>query len=210
MIAGGRAEAIFSGYLLRLITEANDILDIGTSERFAKELRSYENLFHGKRYIAAGYNPSTEKGKYNCDCHQNIEMMTFENQSFDAVICLEVLEHVANPFQAVSEIKRVLRKGGKLLLTVPFLSQYHGKTSLSHDHDNYPDYWRFTHEGLHKLFHDLAKVEIHPLDGPIEFRLKQFRLSKLVNYRVIRKIIDSIDKPTRGKATTRHLVYGVK
>ncbi|MBK8163341.1 MAG: class I SAM-dependent methyltransferase [Gammaproteobacteria bacterium] len=150
------------------------------------------------------------KGQYNCDLHQDIEMMTFDDSSFDAVICLEVLEHVANPFQAVHEIKRVLINGGKLLLTVPFLSQYHGKSALSHDHLNYPDYWRFTHEGLHKLFHDFTNLEVLPLDGPIEFRLKQFYLTRWINYPAIRRIIDLIDKPERGKATTRHLVYGIK
>jgi predicted SAM-dependent methyltransferase len=45
----------------------------------------------------------------------------------DAVICLEVLEHVGYPFRAAGELVRVLRPGGRLLLTVPFLTSYHGK-----------------------------------------------------------------------------------
>ncbi len=207
---GGKPEAMFLNCLHELVKDADKILDIGTPEKFAKELRGYEHLFLKKNYIAAGYNPVMDKGIYNCDYHQDIEQMTFNDNSFDAIICIEVLEHVANPFQAVFEINRVLRTGGKLLLTVPFLSQYHGKSSLSHDHQNYPDYWRFTHEGLQKLFYDYSNLRIIPLDGPIEFRLKQLYLTSCLKNQLIRKIIDVVDKPKLGKATTRHLVFGIK
>ena len=40
---------------------------------------------------------------------------------FDAVLTSEVLEHVFNPDEFLSEINRVLRDGGVLLLTVPFV-----------------------------------------------------------------------------------------
>jgi SAM-dependent methyltransferase len=207
---GGKPEVEFAERLHQITRTAQDILDIGTSARFAKELRPYESLFDGKQYIAAGYYPSMSYGKYNCDCHQDIEKMTFENASFDAVICLEVLEHVANPFQAVAEIKRVLRKNGNLLLTVPFMTQYHGKGSKSQSHEHYPDFWRFTHEGLQQLFGDFQKIEIIPLDGPIEVRLKQLYCTRLLKISLIRRLIDTVDRRRVGKATSRHMVFGVK
>jgi SAM-dependent methyltransferase len=151
-----------------------------------------------------------EFGKYNCDCHQNIEEMTFDNSSFDAVICLEVLEHVINPFQAVKQIKRVLRQGGKILLTVPFLYGYHGKGSRSQSHDSYPDFWRFTHEGLQLLFNDFQTIEITPLDGPIEFRLKQLYCTRFLRMPLFRGIVDAIDPRSIGKATSRHMLFGIK
>lgn len=40
--------------------------------------------------------------------------------SMDAVICHHVLEHVPNPPEALAEMRRLLRPGGKLLLFVPF------------------------------------------------------------------------------------------
>jgi 2-polyprenyl-3-methyl-5-hydroxy-6-metoxy-1,4-benzoquinol methylase len=80
----------------------------------------YEGLFKGKRYIAAGYQPRSAYGAYNCDCHQDIQNMTFADASFDAVLCIEVLEHVANPFATARELARVLRPNGRLLLTTPF------------------------------------------------------------------------------------------
>ena len=129
MLNGGKPEQIFAERLAETIRDAHDVLDVGTSQRFAKELRRYEQWFAGKRYVAAGYEPSQTYGAYNCDCHQDIQAMSFADESFDAVLCIEVVEHVADPFAATRELRRVLRPGGRLLLTTPFLSQYHGKAN---------------------------------------------------------------------------------
>jgi SAM-dependent methyltransferase len=136
--------------------------------------------------------------------------MTFPDGSIDAVICLAVPEHVANSFKAASEIRRVLRENCKLLLAAPFLARYQGKGTASQNHDSYPDYWRFTHEGLQKFFDDYKEINIFLLDGPIEFRLKQFYCGRLLQKSIIRKIVDLIDRARVGKATTRHLLFGVK
>lgn len=212
MLQGGKSEALFANYLHETIMPAQNILDIGTSQRFAKELRPYERWFSNKRYIAAGYRPQAIYGQYNCDCHQDIHAMTFQTAAFDAVICIEVLEHVADPFQAVREIKRVLRPGGRLLLTTPFLAPYHGKkrTGYAADHQSYPDFWRFTHQGLAALFADFTSIKIVPLDGPIEMRLKQFYLTRYLGIPWFRGIIDALDRPRVGKATTRHMITGIK
>jgi SAM-dependent methyltransferase len=49
----------------------------------------------------------------------------FSDGEFDAVLTSEVLEHVFNPDEFLSEINRVLRDGGVLLLTVPFVWDEH-------------------------------------------------------------------------------------
>lgn len=53
----------------------------------------------------------------------------------DTVVCLETLEHVVDPQQVVREMARVLRPGGTLLLSVPFLYRIHAAPN---------DLWRFT------------------------------------------------------------------
>ena len=45
--------------------------------------------------------------------------MDFQDESFDIVISTEVIEHTVSPFKAISEMSRILRPGGLLLLTVP-------------------------------------------------------------------------------------------
>ena len=212
MIRGGRAEKIFAEGLRETLRGAHDVLDIGTSMRFAKELRRYEGLFADRRYTAAGYRPSMDLGSYNCDCHQDIQSMTFADGSFDAVLCIQVLEHVANPFLAAKEIFRVLRPGGSLMVTVPFLAQYHGKRVSLHapDDAHYPDYWRFTHQGLEELFAAFRNIRVSALDGPIEFRLRQIFQEPVLAWAPIRSVVDWIDRPRAGKSATRHLLLADK
>ena len=46
----------------------------------------------------------------------------FKDHSFDLVICTEVLEHLKNPEEVISEMSRVLTKGGKAIVSIPSLS----------------------------------------------------------------------------------------
>lgn len=52
--------------------------------------------------------------------HEDVERLSFANDSFDLIISNDVLEHVVNPRKALEEACRVLRPRGKLLMTVPF------------------------------------------------------------------------------------------
>ena len=63
---------------------------------------------------------------------------------FDAIVCLEVLEYVWTPASALAEIHRVLKPGGALVLSTPFL----------HRVDAADDYWRFTEPALRRLLHE--------------------------------------------------------
>jgi ubiquinone/menaquinone biosynthesis C-methylase UbiE len=49
----------------------------------------------------------------------NVEQLPFEKEEFDAVFCLEVLEHVFAPQKALKEIKRVLKEDGYAVFLVP-------------------------------------------------------------------------------------------
>lgn len=77
--------------------------------------------------------------------------LPFADESFDHVLCIEVLEHAEDPSALVAEMHRVLRPGGTLLGTVPFSARVH--------HAPY-DFHRFTRFGLAKLFADFEVVEI--------------------------------------------------
>jgi 2-polyprenyl-3-methyl-5-hydroxy-6-metoxy-1,4-benzoquinol methylase len=50
---------------------------------------------------------------------QNVMSLTFQDCSFDTIISCETIEHVKDPKQALLELHRVLKPGGKLFLTCP-------------------------------------------------------------------------------------------
>jgi SAM-dependent methyltransferase len=208
-ITAGRPLQIFRDALAEALAGANDILDIGTEYRFRKELRPLKEWFKGKNYKAAGFHPRMDLGEDNCDLDLDICAIDLPDASFDCVICLEVLEHVANPFAAANELLRILRPGGALFLTVPFLHGYHGHPeSGSAAHDSFPDYWRFTHQGLEMLFANLRELKIAPLTGPVEFRLRFTPAASWIDRTPLRQLVDQIDRPELGRATTRHVVTG--
>ena len=72
--------------------------------------------------------------------------------TFDVVLCTEVLEHLPEPQRAIDEMFRVLRPGGTLLLTTRFLFPIH---------DAPHDYFRFTKYGLRYLLRRFTILELH-------------------------------------------------
>lgn len=81
-----------------------------------------------------------------------------ESSGFDAVFCTQTLEHVADLEQTLSEIDRVLVPGGLLIVTVPFIYNFHMQPGVS-------DYRRLSHEGLKQLFDEYEIVEVKPQGG---------------------------------------------
>jgi SAM-dependent methyltransferase len=90
-------------------------------------------------------------------CNRNTAL---PDGSFDFVVCTEVLEHVLQPFAAAAELRRLLRPGGLLFVTVPFNFRIHGPL---------PDCWRFTEHGLRALFHNWEIVELEALETSNRF-----------------------------------------
>lgn len=82
-------------------------------------------------------------------------MKEFDNESFDLVLMVEVLEHVHNPSLAINEIYRVLKPGGQLLLTTPFLFPIHDAPN---------DFFRFTKFGLKKILNMFDQISVEPFD----------------------------------------------
>ena len=75
-----------------------------------------------------------------------------------AVLCTQTLEHVADMEGFLSEIDRVLAPGGSLIVTVPFIYNFHIQTDGS-------DYRRFSLEGVKVLFADYRIIELKSQGG---------------------------------------------
>lgn len=78
-------------------------------------------------------------------------MKIIKDSEFDNVLCTEALEHFYNPFLAVKEITRVLKKGGLLILSTRFIFPLH---EVPHD------YFRFTEYGLRHLLKEFEILEL--------------------------------------------------
>lgn len=75
-----------------------------------------------KKYIASQYYPDIPSGKmHNETLCENIENLSFENDSIDIHVTQDVLEHVFFPGKAFQEIARTLRPGGMHIFTVPLV-----------------------------------------------------------------------------------------
>jgi SAM-dependent methyltransferase len=97
-------------------------------------------------------------GLQNADIICPAERLPFADASFDTVLCTEVLEHTRDPSAVIQEIRWILRPGGYLLLSVPFIYPIH---EAPYDH------WRFTSYGLRLLCTDagLEVIYVHPKGG---------------------------------------------
>ncbi|MHB9155915.1 MAG: class I SAM-dependent methyltransferase [Endomicrobiales bacterium] len=72
----------------------------------------------------------------------DISALPFAGGEFDTVFCAQVLEHTPDPAAVLRELHRVLKPGGRLILSVPHLSYLHGEPE---------DYFRFTRHGIRSL-----------------------------------------------------------
>jgi SAM-dependent methyltransferase len=93
------------------------------------------------------------------DLVAGVELLPIEDGAFDLVLCIQVLEHVDDPAQAIRELHRVTRPGGRVLLSTHGVQVYHPAPT---------DYWRWTHTGLARLFETSAQwrsVSVVPAGG---------------------------------------------
>jgi SAM-dependent methyltransferase len=79
------------------------------------------------------------------------------DSTYDCIACLEVLEHTLNPFEAVKELRRLLKHEAYLLVSAPLNWRIHGPV---------PDCWRFTEHGWKALLRDFDIIEIDILETP--------------------------------------------
>jgi SAM-dependent methyltransferase len=112
------------------------VLDVGCGRK------PYRNvLSHAIEYVGVDVasSPHLHPG---IDFIYDGRILPFGDASFDSVVCTEVLEHCPDPKGILAEIARVLRPGGHLFLTVPFVYPHH---EIPYD------YFRFTRFGLESM-----------------------------------------------------------
>ncbi|MGA7559001.1 MAG: class I SAM-dependent methyltransferase [Terriglobales bacterium] len=95
---------------------------------------------------------------YSVDVVGDARQMPFSDASMDVVLITQVLEHIPDPIAVIAEIRRVLKPGGTLLLSVPSIFPQHGSPG---------DYWRYMPQGLHWILRDFHNVTVKGEAGTI-------------------------------------------
>jgi len=146
------------------------LLDVGCGTK------PYEDVFLVSEYVGLDIDSPVARQRGIADYFYGGKVFPFAAESFDAVLCNQVLEHVFNPDEFLAEIQRVLRPGGQLLLTVPFVWD---------EHEQPYDYARYSSYGLTALLEKQGfKIKSHNkllADVSIIFQLANAYLFKVSN-----------------------------
>jgi SAM-dependent methyltransferase len=88
----------------------------------------------------------------------NLQRLPFEDNSFDAAVCIQTMEHVNEPMKVTNEIGRVLKPGGRYYLSAPM---------SWHQHQKPHDFFRYTSFGFRYLLENSSMriIEIRPAGG---------------------------------------------
>ncbi len=138
------------------------VLDAGAGEG------QYRPYFQGARYIGVDLGVGDAGWDYGgLDAVCNLNALPFAEGVFGAALNVVTLEHLRDPQMALSEIARVLRRGGELLLVAPHEWEVHQSPH---------DYFRYTRHGLELLLGraGFGEIQIEPVGG--YFRLLARRL----------------------------------
>ncbi len=108
------------------------LLDFGCGRK------PYRTLFaHNTQYIGVD---KRQSGHDHTNSQIDVfyeDTLPFDNDSFEALLCIEVMEHVFEPNDTLKELNRVLKVGGKALFTTPFVCNEH---EVPYDYARYTSY----------------------------------------------------------------------
>jgi SAM-dependent methyltransferase len=129
------------------------ILDVG-GETFANQKGQGYDMDDIFRRMGFEYvNLDIQEGEGVNIVDDACEMSKVADESYGSVMCTETLEHVNYPFKVITQCMRVLKPGGVILVSAPFLYPEHGKYDL----------WRFTPQGIKFLMKDFEMIEFREL-----------------------------------------------
>lgn len=154
-------------------TEKYKVLHIAPEQPFLKRFKKLSNLDYTSADLVSPI----------ADLHFDIMKIPLEDKTYDWVICNHVLEHVENDIDAMKEILRILKNGGKAILQVPINYDYaetHEDLSITDPKER------------EKIFGQYDHLRWHGLDYPERlktagFNVQEFKISDFISNEEIEK-----------------------
>jgi SAM-dependent methyltransferase len=117
------------------------LLDVGCGSK------PYRDIFKVSEYVGLELDSPRARSTAIADYFYDGLNFPFNDNEFDSVLCNQVLEHVFNPKRFLSEVNRILKPGGQLLLTVPFVWD---------EHEQPLDFARYSSFGLKVMLNEMG------------------------------------------------------
>jgi len=121
---------------LKKLSHGLTLLDAGAGElrykKYCGHLKYISQDF--AQYDGSGDGSGLQMGSWDqskIDIISDITLIPLDNDSVDAILCVEVLEHIPEPVPAIKEFSRLLKSGGTLILTAPGFNKYFYEKHLS-------------------------------------------------------------------------------
>lgn len=162
------------GLHYHILSHANQVtgktLDIGCGQK------PYEKIFSSTEYIGLEVDTPEARANKKADYFYDGSTFPFDGLQFDSVVSNQVFEHVFTPDLFLSEINRVLKPDGILLMTVPFIWD---------EHEQPYDFGRYSSFGMRHLLKE-HKFEIVDYKKSLNDIRIIFQLMNAYLYKAIR------------------------
>lgn len=197
-------DSFFKDKITKIFSEKYYILDIGGGLRIDpnRNNRGKSNEWVDQYLSKVKYVILDKVSDYNPDIVGDIHNLPLESGSVDAILCMNVLEHVEEPQKAVREIYRVLKPGGYAYFDTPFIFYYHPMK------DYYKDFYRFTKDGWEYMCRDFKTVEIQNVRGALSTVMNMFPFfSKRTGFF---DVLDKLFHKDKSNQTSAFRVFCIK
>jgi SAM-dependent methyltransferase len=123
------------------------LLDVGCGNN-----RRFAGYFDVETYTGLEYPATLGSDPSPVDVFGTALALPFADGTFDTVVSFETLEHVSESTTMIAEMRRVVKSGGAVIVSVPFLWGEHCRPH---------DYYRFTTFGLRHVFETVGLRVVH-------------------------------------------------
>lgn len=162
-------KVVVLSYVINHLDDKQKLIDIGCGDGYFLDRIILETINQGK--VMSGYGVDISEEAVSLAINEypsykfetmDAESMSFDSEKFDWVTSYGVFEHLQEPANAINEVYRVLKKGGRFALMMPTIGYYNDERS---DEGWYEDMnkppqmqWNYTRESWERIFKEAGLI----------------------------------------------------